>query len=540
LYLALYRRFRPETFERVLGQEHIVKILTNQLRNETVGHAYLFCGTRGTGKTTMARLLAKGVNCLSDGERPCGLCANCLAVKDGVFMDVIEIDAASNNGVENIRELRESVKYPPSVGRRKVYIVDEVHMLSSGAFNALLKTLEEPPEHVMFILATTERQKLPATVLSRCLRLDFKRVPAETVKKGMRSVCAELGVGVTEEALALLASNADGSVRDALSLLDQCVCASADEVTRDTVLELLGSPGEDQLILLTDMIYDGNVSDALFHLDRMLAEGRDERQLIKDWIEHFRRLLLLRHLKRPDDILNMSAENIDALREQCERLTPAFVNDGIFALAETLNDAAWSAQPRVLLEVGIIKMASLRDSYDAVASMPDPVGRAPTAKSAPPKPAPAKPAAPEKSAPEKPKQEQPSFAADKQDAALSRPAPSEPALAPAIDWQAVIAEVKNEKSVLMRLDGHSRLVEVGKGSFIIEVFDKFTKMTAEDGKDRIEAAVARMAGMPLHMDCRLNESAAKDREPARAVRETAPEPPEPEEVIQVQETLDLG
>jgi DNA polymerase-3 subunit gamma/tau len=514
----------------VLGQEHIVKILTNQLRNGTVGHAYLFCGTRGTGKTTMARLLAKGVNCLSDGERPCGLCANCLAVKDGVFMDVIEIDAASNNGVENIRELRESVKYPPSVGRRKVYIVDEVHMLSSGAFNALLKTLEEPPEYAMFVLATTERRKLPATVLSRCLCLDFKRVPAEAVKKGMRDVCAELGVGVTEEALALLSSNADGSVRDALSLLDQCVCAVPDEVTRDTVLELLGSPGEEELILLTDTVFDGDVSGALIQLNRLLAEGRDERQLIRDWIEHFRRLMLLRHLKRPEDILNMSVENIDILRKQCERLAPAFVNDGIFALAEILNDAAWSAQPRVLLEIGIIKMASPRISGDAAAVKPAPTKPAPVTKPAP-------------------TSAQPSFAAAEQRAASREPAPPEPEPSeptpsesvPPIDWQAVIAEVKKEKSVLMRLDGHSRLADVGKGVFVIEVFDKFTKMTAEDGRDRIEAAVARVAGMPFHMDCRLNEGAAKGRKSEPEPAEPEPfENEEKEEDVQIQETLDLG
>ena len=188
MYTALYRARRPEVFSEILGQQHIVKILKHQIDTDTVSHAYLFCGTRGTGKTTTARILAKAVNCLSEGEHPCGHCANCMAIKDGTFMDVIEIDAASNNGVENIRELRESVKYPPAVGRKKVYIIDEVHMLSTGAFNALLKTLEEPPENVMFILATTEPQKLPATILSRCIRLDFKRVPQNILVEGMRQI----------------------------------------------------------------------------------------------------------------------------------------------------------------------------------------------------------------------------------------------------------------------------------------------------------------------------------------------------------------
>ena len=236
MYRALYRQYRPEVFEEVLGQDHIVRILKNQIATDSTSHAYLFCGTRGTGKTTTARLLAKGLNCLSDGERPCGECANCRAIKEGSFLDCIEIDAASNNGVDDVRELRESVKYPPSSGRRKVYIIDEVHMLSQEAFNALLKTLEEPPEYVTFILATTEVHKLPATVLSRCMRLDFKRVPESVLISGMSDICSKVGVNVSEDALRIIAANADGSVRDGLSILDQCISSSQTEVTAEDVL----------------------------------------------------------------------------------------------------------------------------------------------------------------------------------------------------------------------------------------------------------------------------------------------------------------
>jgi DNA polymerase-3 subunit gamma/tau len=538
----LYRRFRPETFDRVLGQEHIVKILTNQLRAGTVGHAYLFCGTRGTGKTTMARLLAKGVNCLSDGERPCGLCAHCIAVKDGVFVDVIEIDAASNNGVENIRELRESVKYPPSVGRRKVYIVDEVHMLSAGAFNALLKTLEEPPENVMFVLATTERQKLPATILSRCLRLDFRRVPAEIIKRGMRDICAELGVRVTEEALALLASNADGSVRDGLSLLDQCVSGGVDEVTRDTVLELLGSPGEEQLTALTNLVFDKDVSGALLRLDRLLSEGRDERQLMKDWIEHFRNLMLLRHLKKPEDILNMSAENIEAIREQSERLPPAFVNDSIFALAGTLNDARWATQPRILLEVGIIRMATRESPGAFVAaneSAPRPAARpAPPEVTAPPKaaaPAPPGTVAPAQTVPPATPEQTPEPTAEPPPATAARPAPP----AKEFDWLAVVTAAAKQNTTLMRLKKRSRLAETGEKTFTVEVFDDITKRFAEDGREEIEAAVARLAGTPLRMDCRLVEDAATGkRADTDATGSSAPAPQE-ETPLQIQETFNF-
>ncbi|MDD3863528.1 MAG: DNA polymerase III subunit gamma/tau, partial [Eubacteriales bacterium] len=240
MYQALYRSYRPETFQELLGQEHIVRILKNQLDAGTTGHAYLFCGTRGTGKTSTARILAKGLNCLApQGQRPCGECAVCRDIAAGTFVDVIEIDAASNNGVDNIRELRESVNYPPASGRSKVYVIDEAHMLSTPAANALLKTLEEPPESIVFILATTEPQKLPATILSRCLRLDFHRVSEDLIRHRFAEICKERGIEAGEDALALIASNADGSVRDGLSLLDRCAAGNG-AVTREVVLELLG------------------------------------------------------------------------------------------------------------------------------------------------------------------------------------------------------------------------------------------------------------------------------------------------------------
>ncbi|MDR3294250.1 MAG: DNA polymerase III subunit gamma/tau [Clostridiales Family XIII bacterium] len=508
MYVALYRRFRPETFSKVLGQEHIVKILTNQIRSGTTGHAYLFCGTRGTGKTTMARLLAKGVNCLSEGERPCGVCDRCAAIRDGIFVDVIEIDAASNNSVDNIRELRESVKYPPGAGRCKVYIIDEVHMLSTGAFNALLKTLEEPPENVMFVLATTEAQKLPATILSRCLRLDFKRVPAEMIRRGMADICGEMGVRATEEVLRLLASNADGSVRDGLSLLDQCISAGEAEVTRDTVLELLGSPGADRLTELTAKMSGGDVSGGLVFLDRLLAEGVDERQLIKDWIEHFRNLMLLQHLKRPEDVLNMSAENIEKLKAQSGALSPAFINASIFRLAKILNDARWSAQPRVLLEVGMIEMAapeafapSARQAEGSARKAGGAAERLPPANAPPAERKPPAEASPAESAPQAgvpPVEASP--------APSSAPTPAPSTLQPSsINWQEVVKEVSKGKPLLFRLKDRSRLAETGDKTFVVEAFDEMTQKAAKEAREQIEAAVNRRAGRALRMDCRLCE-----------------------------------
>lgn len=361
MYTALYRSFRPETFDSILGQEHIVKILKNQISTGTTSHAYLFCGTRGTGKTTAARLLAKGVNCLAqDKNKPCGACANCMSIKDGTFIDVIEIDAASNNGVENIRELRESVKYPPVIGGCKVYIIDEVHMLSTGAFNALLKTLEEPPQNVMFILATTEVQKLPATILSRCLRLDFKRVSEKIMKMGMREICSKLDIKISDAALGLIASNADGSVRDGLSLLDQCISAGDKSVTREVVLELLGTSGEEVFLDMTSFLASSNIAEALLLLNKVISDGKDVRQFMRDLVSHFRCLLMTKFIKNPEEFLNISSENIERIREQSRLLDLNFINDCIFELSRTISDSKWSTQPRILLELCIVKLSMLK------------------------------------------------------------------------------------------------------------------------------------------------------------------------------------
>ena len=358
MYTALYRAQRPEVFSEVIGQDHIVRILKNQIQTGTVSHAYLFCGTRGTGKTTTARILAKAVNCLTEEEKPCGHCANCMAIKDGTFMDVIEIDAASNNGVDNIRELRESVKYPPAVGRKKVYIIDEVHMLSTGAFNALLKTLEEPPENVIFILATTDPQKLPQTILSRCIRLEFKRVPEKVLIDHMGRICAEKGIEITERALRLLAANADGSVRDGLSILDQCLSAGDRKLDRDIILEFLGTVSEEFFINLTDKVSLHDVAGALVILDEALQEGKDVKQLMKDWMSHYRSLLITKYIKNAEDMLNMSTENIEKLRDQSGQISLDEINSGIVTLSRTINDARYSSQPRILLELAIVTIAS--------------------------------------------------------------------------------------------------------------------------------------------------------------------------------------
>ncbi len=358
MYKVLYRAYRPEVFSEVLGQEHIVKILENQIKHGTVNHAYLFCGTRGTGKTTVARLLAKGVNCLSEGEKPCGECENCRAIKEGIFMDITEIDAASNNSVDNIRELRESVKYPPATGMKRVYIIDEVHMLSSSAFNALLKTLEEPPDHVIFILATTEPQKLPATILSRCMRMDFHRVSEKKIIEGMSDICRKEGIDITDDALGLIAVSADGSVRDGLTVLDQCTAGRQGKIIREDVLESLGTAGEETYIAMTEKVITRDPSGGMILINDVLSEGKDARQIAAGWLAHYRNLLIAKFVDDPADMLGMSAENAERVCEQSRRLDLSGINEAIIELSHTAAEIKWSAQPRILLELSMVRLSS--------------------------------------------------------------------------------------------------------------------------------------------------------------------------------------
>ncbi len=355
MYQALYRSFRPETFETLIGQEHIVKILKNQIASGTVGHAYMFCGTRGTGKTTTARLLAKALNCASENERPCGECETCRAIAAGNFIDVVEMDAASNNGVDDIRGLREEVNFPPVHGGTKVYIIDEAHMLTGQAANAFLKTLEEPPSKTVFILATTEPNKLPATILSRCIRLDFKRVPEKLLRERFAQICEETGVHLDDDALAVIAANADGSVRDGLSLLDRCISIGG-HVTRDDVLFLLGMAGTEVYLKITDELMRRDSSAAIVSLAGILAEGKETLQFTRDWIEHFRNLMIIKYTDKPEEVLNISSENIARLKTQSEKISIDRISSCIGALSSVLSDARWSPKPRILLELAIIEL----------------------------------------------------------------------------------------------------------------------------------------------------------------------------------------
>ena len=357
-YTALYRKFRPDTFEDVKGQDHIVKTLRNQIKADRIGHAYLFCGTRGTGKTTVAKILARAVNCEHpvDGN-PCNECASCRAIASGASMNVIEIDAASNNGVDNIREIREEVAYPPTEGRYKVYIIDEVHMLSIGAFNALLKTLEEPPSYVIFILATTEAHKIPVTILSRCQRYDFRRISQETILKRLEDLMEKEQVDAEEKALRYVAKKGDGSMRDSLSLLDQCIAFYLGEkLTYDRVLEVLGAVDTDVFSELLRLVLAEQITDAIALLDRLILDGRDLTQFVNDFTWYLRNLMLLKASDDMEDILDISTENLAQLREEAAMIRNDTLMRFIRIFSELANSIRYSVNKRVMLEMALIKL----------------------------------------------------------------------------------------------------------------------------------------------------------------------------------------
>ena len=317
-YTALYRKFRPDTFDDVKGQDHIVTTLKNQMKADRIGHAYLFCGTRGTGKTTVAKILAKVVNCEHpvDGN-PCNTCDSCKAISAGVSTNVIEIDAASNNGVDNIREIREEVAYRPTNGKYKVYIIDEVHMLSTGAFNALLKTLEEPPSYVIFILATTEVNKIPVTILSRCQHYDFRRITIDTITDRLADLMQEEKVDVQERALRYVARAADGSMRDALSLLDQCIAFYLGEtLTYDKVLEVLGTVDTEVFSQLLRKVITQDVAASIHILEQLVNDGKEMGQFVNDFTWYMRNLLLVKTSDNLEDVLDVSTDNLKLMEEE--------------------------------------------------------------------------------------------------------------------------------------------------------------------------------------------------------------------------------
>ena len=369
-YQALYRKFRPNTFDEVKGQDHIVTTLKNQINSDRIGHAYLFCGTRGTGKTSVAKILARAVNCENpvDGS-PCMECETCKTSEGGSAPNIIEMDAASNNGVDDVRQIIEEIQYSPTVGKYTVYIIDEVHMLSGPAFNALLKTLEEPPAYVIFILATTEPHKIPVTILSRCQRYDFKRISIETIVDRLQELMDKEGISVGEKALRYIAKVADGSMRDALSLLDQCIAFYSDqELTYENVLEVLGAVDSEVFSRLIRCIIQGDVASTMKILDEVVIQGRELGQFVNDFIWYLRNLMLVKGSEDAMEVIDAPMERIEALKEESEMIDNESVMRYIRVLSETAAQIKYSDQKRVLLEIALIKLntPAMENDYESL------------------------------------------------------------------------------------------------------------------------------------------------------------------------------
>ncbi len=357
--LALYRRFRPKVFDDVIGQDHIVSALTRQVQSGNISHAYLFSGSRGTGKTSCAKIFAKAINCLNNASgSPCLKCTNCLASESQNNVDIVELDAASNNGVDEIREIREKVKYPPINGKYKVYIIDEVHMLSDSAFNALLKTLEEPPSHAVFILATTEVYKLPQTILSRCMRFDFRLVDKETLMSRLRKIFDEINVTYDEKSIEAMALSGEGSVRDMLSIADAVIAFCGNKVTFDKVIEVLGQNDRESVLRLSDFIFDKNLGGVLEEIDQIVKSGKNMVAFCKEMTVHFKDLLVTKSCKDASKILDLPKDIMDKYISQSAKVDASTLITFMDKFSSVESELKYAINPRTLVELVSLECAS--------------------------------------------------------------------------------------------------------------------------------------------------------------------------------------
>ena len=359
MQLALYRRFRPKTFNEVIGQDHIVSALTHQVESGNISHAYLFCGSRGTGKTSCALIFAKAINCLNPKNgSPCQECEVCKALSNASNVDIIELDAASNNGVDEIREIREKITYPPINGKYKVYIIDEVHMLTDSAFNALLKTLEEPPSHAVFILATTEVYKLPQTILSRCMRFDFRLVSKEDLMARLKQIFDELNISYDEKSIELIALSAEGSVRDMLSIADAVLAYSKNNVTYEKTVEVLGQNDRESVFALTDKIFDKDLGGVLETIDEIVKSGKNMTAFSKEMTVHFKDLLVIKNCKNANIILDVPSDILELYKAQAEKVNTSDLIEFMDRFSKIESDLKYALSPRVLIELVSLECAS--------------------------------------------------------------------------------------------------------------------------------------------------------------------------------------
>ncbi len=525
MYQVLYRKWRPRTFSQVYGQPTVTTALQNELKTGRLAHAYLFTGSRGTGKTTCAKILSKAVNCLSpvDGN-PCNECELCRAIDSGATMDVVEIDAAANNGVDNIRELREEVNFSPAMAKYRVYIIDEVHELSSSAFNALLKTLEEPPEHVIFILATTEVHKLPATILSRCQRFDFGRIPPQEIAARMQYIAEQEQFSLNEEASLLIARLADGAMRDALSLLDQCLSRSR-HIDAAVVAEATGMAGREHLYALTKAVRERNNGAAWALVDQLHNASKDMERLCVEWIDFFRNLMILKSVPQPEELIIATAEEIRRMGEEAAKWELTALLHVLTALQQTLDRLRSGVSRRVEMEMTLLRLCEpsldstgesllrrIKQLEDAVrgglvaapASTAQPAEVGPTAEPTPPEREEAAPAPTDATAP----------------AAVTEPTPPPAAEQPLDNWTEILDTLRTSCPPLfgVLVDSRATLCAADRRLFIETDNELFRVLVnSPDNKNALIQAIRAVTGQSYRIAARRRTQAEKtDNDPLAA------------------------
>lgn len=562
-YIALYRKWRPKTFADLVGQEHVSKTLSQAIVSGRIGHAYLFAGPRGTGKTSTAKILAKALNCAhGPTPEPCGVCDNCRKITDGSSMDVFEIDAASNRGIDEIRGLRETVKFAPAEGRYKVYIIDEVHMLTAEAFNALLKTLEEPPAHVVFILATTEAHKVPATIQSRCQRYDFRRITVSEIKGRLRTICDAMQTEAADDALELIALQADGGLRDALSILDQCISLADGPVTAALVQEMLGLVGHSWIYRMTDAIATHDAQSVLSIVAELLAGGKDLKQMMAELALHLRSLMIYQAAGTVEG-LDLYAEPEDVLKKQAALFPGETIMAMLARLHEGVSTLRWSPQPRITVEVTLLALCRGRLGGSSAAADASPAAAASAAESAGDaqriarleaqiaRLSAALAAAPQAAAP----QAQPTAAPAPQRSAASAPAapaaarptgtparaaaPAPLSAAPqaqanaedAAAWQKVIDTFRSQhKQSTLACITQGRIRGFTGGQCFLEFpTETLAQLTLRIYKKQVEEVLASVFGHPMQLVCSAAEAAAPAPPPPPKKRERPALPPLPHE-----------